>query len=76
MRPCLLIAQGEHPKVIQARLGHESIRMTLDVYGHLVDAIDEAAADRLDEAFAVVSADSLADHMRTADGSSVVSLRP
>ena len=47
----LLIAQGEHPKVIQERLGHASIRTTLDTYGHLLEGLDEAAAERLDEAF-------------------------
>ena len=30
----LLIAQGEHPKTIAARLGHTSVRTVLDVYGH------------------------------------------
>lgn len=45
----LLISQGEHPKVIQERLGHASIKTTLDTYGHLFDGLDEAAADRLDE---------------------------
>lgn len=45
----ILIAQGEHPKVIQERLGHASIKTTLDTYGHLFDGLDEAAADRLDE---------------------------
>ena len=44
----LLIAQGEHPKVIQERLGHASIKTTLDTYGHLVEGLDEAAADRLE----------------------------
>jgi integrase len=44
----LLIAQGEHPKVIQERLGHASIKTTLDTYGHLFDGLDGAAADRLD----------------------------
>jgi integrase len=29
----LLIAQGAHPKLIQARLGHSSITITLDRYG-------------------------------------------
>ena len=42
----LLIEQGEHPKTIQARLGQASIATTLDVYGHLFDGLDEAAADR------------------------------
>jgi integrase len=45
----ILIAQGEHPKVIQSRLGHASIKTTLDTYGHLFDGLDEAAAERLDE---------------------------
>lgn len=44
----MLIAQGEHPKTIQARLGHTSISTTLDTYGHLFEGLDEAAADRLD----------------------------
>jgi integrase len=47
----LLIAQREHPKVIQARLGHASIKTTLDTYGHLFDGLDEAAADRLNESW-------------------------
>jgi integrase len=47
----MLIAQGEHPKVIQNRLGHSSIKITLDTYGHLFDGLDEAAAERLDAAF-------------------------
>lgn len=47
----MLIAQGEHPKVIQDRLGHSSIKVTLDTYGHLFEGLDEAAAERLDSAF-------------------------
>lgn len=43
----ILIAQGEHPKVIQHRLGHSSIKVTLDTYGHLFEGLDEAAAERL-----------------------------
>lgn len=46
----LLIAQGEHPKVIQDRLGHASIRTTLDTYGHLVEGLDRGVADRLEKA--------------------------
>ncbi|MGB5730023.1 MAG: tyrosine-type recombinase/integrase [Acidimicrobiia bacterium] len=48
----LLIAQGEHPKVIQERLGHASIKTMLDTYGHLFEGLDEAAADRLEVTFA------------------------
>ena len=45
----LLIAQGEHPKVIADRLGHTSVRTVLDVYGHLYEGTDKAAAERLNE---------------------------
>jgi integrase len=48
----LLIAQGEHPKVIQERLGHASIKTTLDTYGHLFEGLDQAAADRLEATYA------------------------
>lgn len=53
----MLIAQGVHPKVIQNRLGHSSIKITLDTYGHLFEGLDEAAAERLDAAFGRATAD-------------------
>ncbi len=43
-----LIAAGEHPKSIQTRLGHSSIQVTIDRYGHLMDGLDERTAARLD----------------------------
>ncbi len=45
----LLIAGGEHTKVIQSRLGHATIGTTLDTYGHLFDGLDQEAASRLEE---------------------------
>lgn len=48
----LLVAQGEHPKVIQSRLGHTSISTTLDTYGHLMEGLDAGVADRLDRTVA------------------------
>ena len=47
-----LIAQREHPKVIQERLGRASIKTTLDTYGHLFEGLDEAATDRLEATYA------------------------
>ena len=44
----LQIAESTHPKVIQERLSHTSIRTTLDLYGHLFSGLDQTAADGLD----------------------------
>jgi hypothetical protein len=43
----LLIANGEHPKRIQALMGHSSINVTMDVYGHLMPGGGAEVADRL-----------------------------
>jgi integrase len=40
----LAIAAGAHPKAIQSRMGHSSINVTLDRYGHLFPELDEAIA--------------------------------
>ena len=47
----LAIAVGAHPKAIQERLGHSSITVTLDRYGHLFPALDEVLAQRLEETY-------------------------
>ena len=47
----LAIAQGAHPKAIQARMGHSSVQVTLDRYGHLFPELDADIADGLDKAF-------------------------
>jgi hypothetical protein len=33
----LLIAQGAHPKLISEQLGHASVQIMFDRYGHLID---------------------------------------
>ena len=49
----LMLKQGAHPKVVQERLGHASIQVTLDTYSHVAPGLQEAAAKRFDEAFTV-----------------------
>jgi integrase len=44
----LLIAQGEHPKYIQVQMGHSSISVTMDTYGHLMNTVNQESAKRLD----------------------------
>lgn len=43
----LLLKQGEHPKVVQERLGHSTAAFTLDVYSHVLPGMQEGAARRL-----------------------------
>jgi integrase len=45
----LLLKAGVHPKVVQERLGHSSISVTLDTYSHVVPGMQEAAAMKFDE---------------------------
>jgi integrase len=47
-----LLVEGIHPKVVQERLGHSSIAITLDLYSHVIGTLQEDAATRLDLAFA------------------------
>ena len=44
----LLLQQGVHPKVVQERLGHASIAMTLDIYSHVVPGMQEQAVHALE----------------------------
>ena len=43
-----LIREGAHPKVIQTLMGHTSIKVTLDLYGHLFPGMGEELATRLE----------------------------
>ena len=48
----MLIAMGIQPKVIQERLGHSSITVTMDLYGYLMPGLQEQVADALDQRWA------------------------
>lgn len=45
----LMLKQGVHPKIVQERLGHASIQVTLDTYSHVAPGLQEAAAAGFDE---------------------------
>ncbi len=44
----LLLAAGVHPKVVQERLGHAQIGITLDIYSHVLPTMQLEAAGKLD----------------------------
>ena len=47
----LLLAAGVHPKVVQERLGHSQVSVTLDTYSHLAPSLQRETAERLDRLF-------------------------
>lgn len=44
----LMLKQGVHPKIVQERLGHSSIQVTLDIYSHVSPGLQQAAANGFD----------------------------
>ena len=48
----LLLKEGTHPKVVQERLGHANISVTLDTYSHVVPSMQTEAASVFAEAMA------------------------
>jgi integrase len=45
----LMLKQGVHPKIVQERLGHASIGITLDTYSHVAPGLQQAAAEGFDK---------------------------
>ena len=45
----LMLKQGVHPKIVQERLGHASVQITLDTYSHVAPGLQEAAAESFDK---------------------------
>ena len=45
----LMLKQGIHPKIVQERLGHTSIQITLDTYSHVAPRLQQAAAEGFDK---------------------------
>ncbi|MED0983007.1 tyrosine-type recombinase/integrase [Bacillus paramycoides] len=44
----LMLQAGEHPKIVQDRLGHSSIHMTLDKYSHVTQNMQQQAAENFE----------------------------
>jgi integrase len=49
----MLLASGENPKVVQQRLGHGHVSITLGTYSHVLPGMDQAAAAKFDTMLAV-----------------------
>ncbi|MCI0624177.1 MAG: tyrosine-type recombinase/integrase [Acidobacteria bacterium] len=45
----LLLAAGEHPKIVSERLGHSTVTLTLDTYSHVLPDMQQRSAQRVEE---------------------------
>ena len=66
MDATLVLANGEHPKVVQERLGHSSIEITMDTYSHVVPSMREGSAANLRASLGVALAEVGASSRRQA----------
>jgi hypothetical protein len=67
-RAALLIAHGRHMEEGKNHLGHSSIRVTSDRYGHLFPQAKKALADALDATYEESLRTGAADFSRTRRG--------
>lgn len=47
----LLLKANTNPKVVAERLGHSTVKMTLDTYSHVLPSMQKEAADKLNDIF-------------------------
>lgn len=52
----LMLQQGVHPKIVQERLGHSSISLTLDTYSHVVPHLQSEAAQLIEDLVTPIAA--------------------
>lgn len=57
----ILMQQGENPKVVSERLGHSRVGITLDLYSHVSDDLQEQAAEKFENALLKQSQNPLVD---------------
>ena len=46
----LMLELGIHPKIVQERLGHSQIGVTMDIYSHVLPTLGKGAIERLNQA--------------------------
>ena len=61
----LMVEMGEHPRVIQARLGHATARLSMELYAHVPDAADRDVAAHLEHHWAKAAGTGQEDRARS-----------
>ena len=51
----LMLKQGVHPKIVQQRLGHTDISITLDIYSHAIPEMQTDVSQKMDEILSPVA---------------------
>ena len=73
----LLIQQGESMAYVKEQMGHHSIQVTVDIYGHLVPGGNKAAVDKLDDPEPATIRNLYATEQKTgSDGRAAGSIKP
>jgi integrase len=72
----LLIAAGCHLQEVKTYLGHSSIRVTSDRYGHVSPKAGESMRDRLQDTYTSAEAETSADFIRIVKAESDSSSAP
>ncbi len=49
----ILIAAGHNPKYIQRQMGHGSIEITMDLYGHMMEGANRGAARQTESSYRI-----------------------
>ena len=50
----LMLQEDINPKIVQERLGHSDISLTLNTYSHVLPHMQEEAAEKMDELLTVI----------------------
>lgn len=53
----LMLLEGINPKIVQERLGHKDISLTLNTYSHVLPSLQEEAAEKMDELLTIIPID-------------------
>ncbi len=62
-----MLQQGIHPKIVQERLGHADISMTLNTYSHVLPSMQEEAAEKLEELLTPIEVSKEIKQLREAE---------
>jgi integrase len=71
----LLLAQGVHPRVIMEILGHSQISVTMNLYAHVIPAMQKEVAGRMDAILSTPPADKGKTAAKTAANNPVGTIK-